>query len=129
MTTCSTCGQPLCSCTDHDWKGGWRDIASAPKDGRDVLLFYPLEGLNHDVHPQVIIGCWSEARLNPRLSAWVFQARAFRSYSDHYQPTHWMPLPSAPDPAVLTYDGSPLAGDTALSGNTSAPAALSGEGV
>jgi hypothetical protein len=74
----------------------WRDISSAPKDGSDVLLFFPLHGLNHDHNPQVIICYWRENETYPNVSGWVYQGRASRSYSDVYQPTHWQPLPCAP---------------------------------
>jgi len=69
----------------------WNDISTAPRDGRDILLFFPLEGLNHDWSPQTIIGYWRS-----NINYWVFQNRAVRGYSEQYQPTHWMPLPDPP---------------------------------
>jgi len=69
----------------------WLPITDEVKDGRDVLLFYPLEGLNPDYHPQRVIGHW-----NAGIGAWVFQARAVRGYSPVYQPTHYQPLPTPP---------------------------------
>ena len=66
----------------------WQPIETAPKDGRDVLLWYPLEGLS-DTFERVLPAHWAHEN-------WVFQGRAFRGYSQAYQPTHWMPLPPAP---------------------------------
>jgi hypothetical protein len=79
----------------------WQPIETAPKDGRDVLLYFPLDGLS-DRHAKTVIAYWSESPLmGPR---WTFQMRAARAYSDAYQPTHWMPLPDAP---ALTSGSSP----------------------
>lgn len=75
---------------------GWRTIESAPKDGSDVLLYFPLEGLSKDFDC-VIICYWREASDNHNgRGHWVWQSRAVRGYSDEYQPTHWQPLPAAP---------------------------------
>lgn len=74
---------------------GWRPIETAPKDGTDVLLFYPLDGLRHDWNPKIVIGHWRHFE-SATDENWVFQSRAVRGYSPTYQPTHWMPLPMAP---------------------------------
>lgn len=79
----------------------WRSIDSAPKDGTDLLLFFPLEGLDHRHHAQRVICCWRENKAYPALSGWVFQGRAVRSYSDGFEPTHWMLLPDLPARQVL----------------------------
>ncbi|WP_336802454.1 DUF551 domain-containing protein [Kaistia sp. MMO-174] len=70
-------------------RNSWRPISSAPTSG-DVLLYFPLEGLSK-THPNVVIGHRHEEGF------WVFQGRAFRGYSDAYQPTHWQPLPDPPE--------------------------------
>jgi len=69
----------------------WQPIETAPKDGTEVLLFFPLDGLDLRVWPQRIIAEY-------RHGLWVWQGRAVRGYSESYQPTHWMPLPQEPRP-------------------------------
>lgn len=53
----------------------WRDISTAPRDGRPILV--------------------NGGQVEWRAGGW------FSSYSQRFltwQPTHWMPLPSAPAP-------------------------------
>lgn len=72
---------------------GWRDISTAPTDGRRVLLWW--------------MGCTVFAYYTDHYG-WVDHAgrrhryREKRGYreSRHYysqQPTHWMPRPAPPD--------------------------------
>jgi hypothetical protein len=74
-------------------QSGWRPIETAPKDGTEVLLYCPEQG--------VARGRWNDCRYasNPR-PYWTNDAeRLFgvsRTRSD--QPTHWMPLPAPPEP-------------------------------
>lgn len=61
----------------------WQPIATAPKDGKILLIWAKREGFNlgrwHDVHKAFChIDIWSHA---------------FCSYG----PTHWLPLPEPPD--------------------------------
>jgi len=65
----------------------WRPIETAPKDGSDTLLYWPLAGASAD-RPRIRIGYWRDPH------GWVWQDRAVRSYSSF--PTHWMPLPEPP---------------------------------
>jgi hypothetical protein len=58
---------------------GWQDISAAPKDGRDLLLSAA------NWHGDVVVGCWS------------FQGWRDRDDADALEPTHWMPLPAAPN--------------------------------
>lgn len=72
---------------------GWRPIPDDAKSGDDVLLYFPLEGLG-ETNPRRVIGYW---KVKPSGGGeWVFQNRAYRGYSEIYQPTHWMPLPEEP---------------------------------
>lgn len=60
----------------------WRPIESAPKDGRDrLLLFIPTFAGD-----KIWTGVWA--------SGWVNANGRLR---DDEQPTHWRPLPAAPD--------------------------------
>lgn len=64
----------------------WQPIETAPKDERRVVLFNPHES----GHWQFQIGAfWEE------LGGWQYDG-ATPSYSNAYQPTHWMPLPDPP---------------------------------
>lgn len=73
------------------------NMSAAPKDGSDIWLYYPLEGL--DSGWQRVIAChW-----NTETFMWTWKGRAYRSYSREYQPTHWQLLtdsqPEPPDEA------------------------------
>lgn len=70
---------------------GWRDIASAPKDGTTILLYAPGWG-------------------SPK-TGWTYGTDDWQDcpYSNtgkqDYQPTHWQPLPSAPSPPLRETEG------------------------
>lgn len=59
----------------------WQPIVTAPRDGTIVLLWWP-----HWNNLRPIIGCY-------HLEMWIASERL----SDGPDPTHWMPLPVAPD--------------------------------
>lgn len=61
------------------WK--WRPIATAPKDGREILTYA------HEVI--------RTAKLDPKLGKYRVNAYAYLPID----PTHWMPLPEPPGPA------------------------------
>lgn len=70
----------------------WRDMASAPKDGSDILLWAP------DYNDTPIIGRWSEG-----ADAWDSEVATMdegpSTGGDPEEcdgPTHWMPLPLPP---------------------------------
>lgn len=60
---------------------GWQPIETAPKDGSRVLLHTP------DTHTDT-----------PVLGTWNYFEEMWEEWGDYYQcnPTHWMPLPEAP---------------------------------
>ena len=65
--------------------GGWQPIETAPKDGTQVDVWCPELGGGYRV-----------------ADAWVDHAGNWRCYFDNnvrwaHQPTHWRPLPPAPD--------------------------------
>lgn len=68
----------------------WQPMDTAPKDGRIILAYFPLEGLG-DSWCRVMPVFYSRT-MQPR--PWIFAGRAASSYSDG--PTHWMPLPEPP---------------------------------
>lgn len=59
---------------------GWRDIATAPRDGTHILLWNKDDGMHE--------GWWDKAEYN---EGWY----TFIVYSESW--THWMPIPAAPD--------------------------------
>jgi uncharacterized protein DUF551 len=75
---------------------GWQPIETAPKDGSNIMLYYPLEGLDKSWE-RIVFCYWSERENN-----WVWSGRACRTFSRGFQPTHWMPLPEPPNERVLT---------------------------
>lgn len=66
----------------------WQDIATAPKDGRPILVF---GGRHTTVNMVAADGAWWNLKGAPPSSI----------------PTHWMPLPAPPalDPAQITGGG------------------------
>lgn len=82
-----------------EWRqaSDWRPIESAPKDGRELLGWYPY----HAAHPPgggVYVMRWYDDRHAAKpigffeASGWVWGRRDNRQR----QPTHWMPLPEPP---------------------------------
>ncbi len=69
---------------------GWQPIETAPKDGRTILAYFPLEGLGKDWERVMPV----KYRESMMPEPWIFAGRAASSYSTG--PTHWMPLPAAP---------------------------------
>ncbi len=69
---------------------GWQPIETAPKDGRTILAYFPLEGLGKDWERVMPV----KYRESMMPEPWIFAGRAASSYSTG--PTHWMPLPAVP---------------------------------
>lgn len=75
----------------------WKDIASAPRDGTQVLLIgrYPtLTGWSDVYHS------WAQA---PHTPDW---ATHWCRWPHAFEPTHWMPLPDPPSPQQVEGEGS-----------------------
>ena len=88
----------LRSLPDEPASEGWQSIATAPKDGTVVLLWWRDEygGETVDV---MACGCWREYGDGSR--GWMGESfyatePAFWTRLLGEQPTHWMPLPPAP---------------------------------
>jgi hypothetical protein len=62
---------------------GWRDIATAPKDGTNFLAL-----VSHNRKHHQLVGC-----ITPSGSFVSWPGRW------NYQPTHWQPLPACPEAA------------------------------
>jgi hypothetical protein len=63
---------------------GWRPIATAPKDGTEVLIFVPGSG-------EQFVAYW-----NKRFEAWLYAATSSGVRVFTKEATHWMPLPTPP---------------------------------
>lgn len=66
----------------------WQPIDTAPKDGTDVLLFIP-DFANYPDSPRVVSALWGDC-------GW-WQDNAAAGCQTWGNPTHWQPLPAAPD--------------------------------
>jgi hypothetical protein len=86
----------------------WKAIETAPKDGTDVLLFFP------DYKRKVWLGhylvreSFSNGKLSYRNESWFISPTLLDSEKAP-GPTHWMPIPLGPDanenisPSVIAY--------------------------
>lgn len=70
----------------------WRPIETAPKDGSEVWAFNGEQGVMHWTAGEIDGGKWA-------LWVWADQLMADVD-AEPDQPTHWMPLPAAPQPSV-----------------------------
>ena len=62
----------------------WKPISTAPRDGQNIIVWRPDDPLNEARKAHAGLDCWSH-------DSWWHSRR-------NQQPTHWMPLPSAPAP-------------------------------
>ena len=71
-------------------KSGWKDIASAPKDGTMALLFgyHPLRG-----YGEIVIGSWDA--LYQGIWGW------YDADGHSFIASHWMKLPQLPSNSFL----------------------------
>lgn len=78
---------------------GWRDIASAPRDGTEVLLWGRCERDGAFYGYDCNVGWYADAEMSPTGDAgWMARDLPI-------EPTHWQPLPPAPgEPAPETAD-------------------------
>lgn len=76
----------------------WQPIETAPKDGTWVLIAGGSADVYHDDRnePPMVAACYA---LNPPYADgdWVFCSYDGGYYGRWVKPTHWMPLPEAPE--------------------------------
>ena len=72
-------------------RDGWQPIATAPKDGRDFLVW--------NRENRVRKARWYE-RSSSDLGISLYEGDGVNSFKGGIQPTHWMPLPAPPEPTV-----------------------------
>lgn len=88
----------MCDCV-------WRDIESAPKDGRKIMLFYRnANGLARAVMARWLTDEQAEETDHDEVGLEAGWYECIDNWDDYSQvaihegePTHWMPLPAAPD--------------------------------
>jgi hypothetical protein len=64
----------------------WQPIETAPKDGENILMFWPYWG------QEAMIGWYDFYH-----SQWISNSALSTFDQDDHQPTHWMPLPDPPE--------------------------------
>lgn len=72
----------------------WRDIETAPRDGRTVICFWPEVELDevYGLVGEPIVGSARWIKPGPSFSEhWCLEGK----WTPH-DPTHWMPLPEPP---------------------------------
>lgn len=89
----------------------WRPIASAPRDGTEILLWVPLKRSSGGCR---VVGKWAtdfEGELcgRPYWEGWQ-DPMAADKICDETEASHWLPLPAPPTPAAAS--GTPT-GDPA----------------
>lgn len=104
-----TCSYPTCSCkqipvaiqaalNSLPAEQAWRPIETAPKDRTWVLGFESRIGMNDKYTPHEVMR-WVDFGLSDRGAHWR------NSMNNLCQPTHWMPLPAAPQAQVAVTAG------------------------
>ena len=73
----------------------WQPIETAPKDGRQLLMFCD------DYDPAVFVASfgWTDLPKNHAdyWEGWIFAEEILASHTEtEPEPTHWMPLPAPP---------------------------------
>ena len=66
----------------------WQPIETAPKDGSWFLGYWPV----HSREDQICTTSWSDDAIDGFMGRFVDNA----DHLDWLQPSHWMPLPAAP---------------------------------
>lgn len=67
----------------------WQPIETAPKDGREILLF------DRDDLPTVFAGKWAPVAGDGGW--WIYADELLQDACAEAFPTHWMPLPPPPE--------------------------------
>lgn len=84
--------------TKHPEESPWRPIETAPKDGTEVLVMY-MSFETQIVHNAFY--CADDADDRPGWWSYDKSETSRVLLDDHWTPTHWMPLPPAPNGSQL----------------------------
>lgn len=71
----------------------WQPIETAPKDGTEVILWFPFKGIAiNGLYGEVSEGDWETG--NRTWMEWLVADELWFQEDPSQAPTHWMPLPS-----------------------------------
>jgi hypothetical protein len=78
--------------------GDWQPIATAPKDGTEILLYGPCQWDTHckKSKPKICVAAWGVENDWDDEEDKSFMTSSQNPYQDVCHATHWMPLPAAP---------------------------------
>ena len=75
----------------------WQPIETAPKDGTQIISFWPCYREGHQVQITSWVNTEHRDHGNVTYSAQYWQAPSLASFTlAHLAPSHWMPVPLAP---------------------------------
>jgi hypothetical protein len=77
----------------------WQPIETAPRDGTDVLLYVPRPSRYPELFepPIQVVGHLADTLRGTRWELSHCGGWEFETELDTHQPTHWHPLPTAPE--------------------------------
>lgn len=73
----------------------WQPIETAPKDGTDVLLFFPTYKRQVHVGHYNIRETFTHGKLDSRSEGWI--TGLIWGIGDQAEPSHWMAIPAGPN--------------------------------
>ena len=82
-------------------KADWKPIATAPKDGTEILLCDPLDADGNPTDQKtwglfVQVAAWWADDENPTAGEWTVYCSMVEDPRLHFTPTHWAELPAPP---------------------------------
>jgi hypothetical protein len=84
---------------------GWQDIATAPRDGTDVLVWAQFAGEISGPHDNFEMGIAAYNFGTTDFAGYEWNALGGDAYAVWCRPTHWMPLPDAPRSDADQHEG------------------------
>lgn len=75
---------------ENSTHGEWRDIDTAPRDGKTVIDL-------HDGHDRRTDMVWQITSPMHPNGCWKKYYQSWEDVEDFFQPTHWMPIPEPPN--------------------------------
>ena len=89
--------ESLVGVASHVLFGSWSPIETAPKDGTNVLLYYPGYSRKEWIGRYYKNETYSHGVLTRKSEGWHNGADTLLGMVKECDPTHWMPLPSPPN--------------------------------
>jgi hypothetical protein len=77
----------------------WQPIETAPRDGTDVLLYVPRPSRYPElIYPPIqCVGHWRDDLADGWWRLSYVEGYEYDTELNNYHPTHWQPLPTAPE--------------------------------